>query len=206
MQKYGRTYHLPGSPGATSDDKRMESTSVLEAAGDLVATEKMDGENTTIHAGGTHARSPDSRYHPSRDWMKAFAAGISPHLAPGERIVGEYLFARHAIPYTALPSYFLGFAWITHGRVRTWDETADRFADLGITPVPLLFRGPWRPGLVDDLTTALDLERQEGLVLRTASEFPEPAMPQHMGKWVRSDHVTSETHWMHAEIIRNGLA
>ena len=48
---------------------------------DLVITEKMDGENTTIHNGGTFARSPDSRYHPSRDWLKAFAASISPQSA-----------------------------------------------------------------------------------------------------------------------------
>ncbi|MGM4914062.1 hypothetical protein [Rhizobiales bacterium] len=33
---------------------------------DLLVTENMDGENTTIHRGGSHTRSPDSRYHPSR--------------------------------------------------------------------------------------------------------------------------------------------
>ena len=55
-------------------------------------TEKMDGEDTTIHAGGSHARSPDSRYHPSRDWLKAFAAGVSRQLSEGERIIGENLY------------------------------------------------------------------------------------------------------------------
>jgi len=68
MKKYGRTYHLPISPGATSDDKVMLALDGL-MAGDLVVTEKMDGENTTIHRGGSHPRSPDSRYHPSRDWL-----------------------------------------------------------------------------------------------------------------------------------------
>ncbi|WP_162137080.1 hypothetical protein [Rhizobium sp. CF142] len=33
---------------------------------DLLVTENMDGENTTIHRGGSHTRSPDNRYHPSR--------------------------------------------------------------------------------------------------------------------------------------------
>ncbi len=33
---------------------------------DLLVTENMDGENTIIHRGGSHTRSPDSRYHPSR--------------------------------------------------------------------------------------------------------------------------------------------
>ncbi|XKM42240.1 RNA ligase family protein [Rhizobium ruizarguesonis] len=94
---------------------------------DLVITEKMDGENTTIHRGGSHARSPDSRYHSSRDWLKAFAAGISPQLADGERIVGENLYARHSIGYDDLPSYFLGFAWIIEGEVQSWDLTLARF-------------------------------------------------------------------------------
>lgn len=96
MKKYGRTFHLPISQGATSDDKIMSSLQGLKVD-DLVVTEKMDRENTTIHQGGSHARSPDSRYHPSRDWLKAFAAGISPQLAGDERIVGENLYARHSV-------------------------------------------------------------------------------------------------------------
>lgn len=109
MKKYGRTYHLPMSPGATSDDKVLRSHDGLMVA-DLVITEKMDGENTTLHATGCHARRPDSRYHPSRDWIKAFAAGVSPRLTPDERIVGENLYARHSVVYDALPSFFFGFA------------------------------------------------------------------------------------------------
>ncbi|RAP39594.1 hypothetical protein BYZ73_19735 [Rhodovulum viride] len=56
-KKSGRTVHLPFSPGATSDDKIMSSLEGLMAE-DLVVTEKMDGENTTLHAGGSHARRP----------------------------------------------------------------------------------------------------------------------------------------------------
>lgn len=108
MKKYGRTFHLPSSPGVTSDDKIMRSLSGLMVE-DLVVTEKMDGENTTIHSAGSHARSPDSRYHPSRDWLKAFAAGLSPYLRPGERIIGENLYARHSVAYDALPSFFPWF-------------------------------------------------------------------------------------------------
>lgn len=204
MQKYGRTFHLPLSPGATSDDKIMSSLDGLMAE-DLVVTEKMDGENTTIHAGGTHARSPDSRYHPSRDWLKAFAAGISPDLTPGERIVGENLYARHSVAYHALPSYFLGFAWIVGDEIQAWDLTLARFEELGIRPVPTLYRGPYRTGLFDELAKALDLTKQEGFVARTANSFLESDMPTRMGKFVRKGHVQSETHWMKAELIPNGL-
>ncbi|WP_026352209.1 RNA ligase family protein [Yoonia vestfoldensis] len=205
MKKYGRTYHLPISPGATSDDKIMSSLEALMVQ-DIVVTEKMDGENTTIHAGGTHARSPDSRYHPSRDWLKAFAAGISPSLTEGERIVGENLYARHSVAYDALPSYFLGFAWIVGDEVQSWDLTQARFKDLGVQPVPTLYRGPYRPSLFDDLTAALDLTRQEGFVARDASSFAEADMSIRMGKYVREGHVVSETHWMKSALVPNRLA
>ena len=206
MKKYGRTYHLPMSPGATSDDKIMSDLSQLYAADEVVITEKMDGENTTIHARGCHARSPDSRYHPSRDWMKAFAAAISPNLSADERIVGEYLFARHTIGYNALPSYFMGFAWIVGDRVQSWDDTPAKFADIGIVSVPTLYRGPFSDQVLEATIEQLDLETQEGFVVRATSAFQEREMPTHMGKYVRADHVESEKHWMQMEIVRNGLA
>lgn len=205
MKKYGRTFHLPISPGATSDDKIMSLLDGL-MVDDLVVTEKMDGENTTIHAGGSHARSPDSRYHPSRDWLKAFAAGISPRLAQNERIVGENLDARHSVAYDALPSYSLGFAWIVGDDVQSWERTLARFGELGIQPVPTLYRGPYRPTLFDDLAQALDLTRQEGFVVCIAGSFQERDIPIRVGKYVRAGHVQSETHWMKAELVANRLA
>ena len=205
MKKYGRTFHLPFSPGATSDDKIMSSLDGL-MVDDLVVTEKMDGENTTIHANGSHARSPDSRYHPSRDWLKAFAAGISPFLADGERIVGENLYAHHSVYYSALPSYFLGFSWIVGDEVQSWDLTLARFEELGILPVPTLYRGPYHATLFDHLMQTIDLTTQEGFVARTAASFAEAEMPVKMGKYVREGHVQSKTHWMKAELIPNRLS
>lgn len=205
MKKYGRTYHLPFSPGATNDDKIMPSCDGLMVT-DIVVTEKMDGENTTIHADGMHARSPDSRYHPSRDWLKAYAAGVSPYLSAKERIVGENVYARHSIAYHALPSYFLGFAWIVAGEIQAWDETLDRFLELGIQPVPTLYRGPYEPGLFEDIARKIDPDTQEGFVVRVASAFSESAMPQYVGKYVREGHVQSEVHWTKTELVPNQLA
>jgi hypothetical protein len=206
-KKYGRTYHLPGSPGATSDDKILKSLSVFEQDGgiDVVATEKMDGENTTIYTGGTHARSVDGRYHPSRDRMKAFAAGISPMLEPNERIVGEYLYARHSITYEGLPHFFMGFAWIVNEVIQSWDDTIQKFEELGITPVPLLWRGQFDARQIDTLVASLDLEHQEGLVVRAAAAFTEDQMATHMGKFVREGHVQTDKHWMHQEITPNSF-
>lgn len=205
MKKYGRTFHLPISPGVGNDDKIIPDLNHLKGAGEVVFTEKMDGENTTIFAGGCHARSPDSGYHASRDWMKAYAAGISPSLASDERIIGEYLFARHSVSYDDLPSYFLGFAWIIGDEVRGWDETTTRFKELGIKPVPVLRRGQFDDATIKSVLEALDFENQEGFVVRSVSSFVESDMATHIAKYVREGHVQSDTHWTKAEIVKNGL-
>lgn len=205
MKKYGRTFHLPISLGATSDDKIMSSLEGL-MVDDLLITEKMDGENTTIHSAGTHARSPNSRYHPSRDWLKAFAAGISPQLKFGERIVGENLYAKHSVGYEEFPSYFVGFSWIVGNDIQPWDATLKRFSELGITPVSTLYRGPFAEGLFESVAERLDLVKQEGFVARDAAGFKEADMPARMGKYVRANHVQSETHWMKSELVPNRLA
>ncbi|MDE4190498.1 RNA ligase family protein [Phaeobacter gallaeciensis] len=204
--KYGRTFHLPSSPGATKDDKIMSDLSQLLASSEVIATEKMDGENTTIFSDGCHPRSPDARYHPSRDWMKAFAAGVSPQLAPDERVVGEYVYARHSIAYEALPTYFMGFAWILGDTIQSWEDTQARLSELGISSVPELFRGPFSTTLVDQLVAQMDFDRQEGFVIRTTGSFTEAEMATHLGKYVRADHVQSDIHWMKAELVKNGLA
>lgn len=204
MKKYGRTFHLPISPGATSDDKIMSSVQGLMVP-DLLVTEKMDGENTTIHRHGTHARSPDSRYHPSRDWLKGFAACISPKLEENERIIGENLFAKHSIAYDALTSYFMGFSLIIGDEVQSWDLTLRRFNFLGVTPVPTLYRGPFRNDLFKELAASLNPSKQEGFVVRIAGPFREADMQICMGKYVRAGHVQSETHWMQAELTPNRL-
>lgn len=205
-KKYGRTYHLPISQGTSSDDKVLNDLSALRNASEVVFTEKMDGENTTIFSGGCHPRSPDAGYHPSRDWMKAFAASISPALEDNERIIGEYLFARHSIAYESLESYFLGFGWIRDQKFQSWDQTELRFRELGIHSVPVLYRGEFTDESVASIISGLDFSRQEGFVVRSAASFSEDQMKSHLAKYVRSGHVESETHWMKGEIVKNGLA
>lgn len=54
--KYPRTYHLPFSPGTTSDDRF--ATDFSEIIGKpIVITEKLDGENCGMNKYGVFARS-----------------------------------------------------------------------------------------------------------------------------------------------------
>ena len=60
--------------------------------------------------------------------------------------------------------------------------------------------------LFEDTAASLDRTKQEGFVVRIADAFLEAEMPVRMGKYVRDNHVQSETHWMQSELIANRLA
>ena len=202
--KYPRTPHLPWSPGVTSDDVRCVNTIAFEGK-EVVITEKMDGENTTLYNDHCHARSIDSRHHPSRDWVKQFHASIRHDIPDNWRICGENLFAQHSIIYRDLQSYFYGFSlWDEHNRCASWDDTLVWFEMLGITPAPVLYRGLWDENICKALS--FDIQKVEGYVVRTGQAFAFNDFANNMAKWVRPHHVQTNKHWMQAEIIPNQLA
>lgn len=207
LRKYPRTPHLPWSPGATSDDVYLNDTSNFEGR-EIVVTEKLDGENTTIHPGGTHARSLDSAAHPSRTHMRALAGQIA-HELPGDfRIVGENVYATHSIHYTALPAYFLVFG-VQSGNVSlAWDDVAGYASMLGLPTVPVLYRGPWNEDAVCACYTGVSLcgGEQEGYVVRLAEAFDLDDFGTSVAKFVRKGHVTTDEHWMSKSVWPNELA
>ncbi|WP_406093628.1 RNA ligase family protein [Streptomyces sp. NBC_01013] len=202
---YPRTPHLPWSPGATSDDVRLADLAGLTGS-EVVVTEKMDGENTTLYADGLHARSLDSAHHPSRGWVKALQSRIGPRIPAGWRICGENMFARHSIPYEDLASHFYGFS-VWDGEVcLNWDRSVDFLRDLGVPAPPVLWRGVFDSRAEKTLRALKpDTGRQEGYVVRPVEAFPAAAFGRRVAKWVRPGHVTTDTHWMHAAVVENGL-
>ena len=202
--KYPRTPHLPWSPGATSDDV----WSVAEFEGQsIVVTEKMDGENTTMYRDHIHARSIDSRHHESRSWVKAMHQRIAHMIPEGWRICGENCFAKHSIGYNDLPSYFMVFSiWDEHNTCLSWDDMLEWSQLLELDVVSTLYEGPWDEAGIRNLSSALDLEKQEGYVVRTRGGFAYEAFSLHLAKWVRANHVTSDKHWMHQQVVPNGLS
>ena len=215
--KYPRTYHLPTSPGLQNDDRRLPDISIFDGR-IVVVNEKYDGEGTTMTPEKTYPRSPDGRYHPSRDLMKAFHASKKSEIPDGWRISGEYLYARHSIPYTiangnALPSWFMGFGvWDEHNVLLDWKQTLEIFQMLDIAPVRTLYHGVYYPNLVEDIAKTIDPERQEGFVMRVEDRIPYPDGPgdqgrffQAIAKWVRKNHVQTDQHWMSGPIVPNEL-
>ncbi|MCF2528275.1 RNA ligase family protein [Yinghuangia soli] len=199
---YPRTAHLPWSPGASSDDVRAGDLSGL-AGREVVVTEKLDGENTTLYADGLHARSLDSAHHPSRAWVKGLQGRVGPGIPDGWRVCGENMYARHSLAYDDLDSWFYGFSVWAGDHCLGWDRTVAFLRRLGVPTPPVLWRGTFDERALRALR--LDTARQEGFVVRTVDGFPRAEFGRRVAKWVRARHVQTDAHWMFAEVVENGL-
>lgn len=203
--KYPRTPHLSFSPGINEDDVKLDRHSIFNNC-QVVVTEKLDGENTTLYRDYIHARSLDSRHHPSRAWVKALQASICLEIPEGWRICGENLYARHAIAYQDLSSYFYLFSvWNENNCCLGWSETEEWAAMLGLELPVVLYRGIWNEDKIKAIAENIDLEKCEGFVVRNIEPFPYQDFSNNVAKWVRSNHVQTDTHWMHREVIPNRL-
>ncbi|MYS85513.1 RNA ligase family protein [Embleya scabrispora] len=199
---YPRTPHVPWSPGAGADDVRAADLSGLRGR-EVVVTEKLDGENTTLYPDGLHARSLDSAHHPSRTWVKALQGRIGARIPAGWRICGENMYARHSIGYDALASWFYGFSVWKGDRCLDWDESVRFLRGLGVPTPPVLWRGTFDERALRAIR--LDPTRREGFVVRSVEGFERADFGRRVAKWVRRGHVRTDTHWMHAEVVANGL-
>jgi hypothetical protein len=206
--KYPRTLHLPASKGTTSDDKIMSQVALKTLMkNELIITEKMDGENTTLTRDYHHARSVDSCHHERNDWLTNFWSGIRYNIPDDFRICGENLYALHSIKYTNLQSYFLGFSIWEGSRCLSWYDTQEWFVLLGIISVPVI---DMIPGLqlevkVKQLEHTMDFTRKEGFVVRSSGSFDYSEFQNNVAKYVRCDHVQTDKHWTASSIEQNLL-
>lgn len=201
--KYPRTTHVPWSQSADADDVILPDTRIWDGH-EVVVTEKLDGENTSLYRDYLHARSVDNRYHPSRDWIKGYHGSIRYLIPEGYRICGENMYAEHSIRYENLESYFYVFSvWNDQNFALSWDETVEWAALLGAPTPAVLYRGLWDEKQIQDLK--IDTEQVEGYVVRPVAGFAYSEFGQRVGKWVRSKHVRTSEHWMHQPVVPNGL-
>lgn len=202
--KYPRTFHLPFSPGITSDDKVISSLEAFEGR-EIVITEKMDGENTTIYSDSTtHARSIDSKYHPSRSWVKNYAASLDLSQWFSYRFCGESMFAKHSIHYKNLSSYFYLFNIWDEKTCFNWKSTKQIAKMIGLDLVPILYEGPYDLLYIKSLANTLR-DDQEGFVMRVVDYIHLDQWSIQVAKWVRPNHVQTDEHWMSQSIVKNIL-
>jgi hypothetical protein len=203
--KHPRIAHLPWSGHADDGDLRTTSVSTLVGR-EVVVLEKRDGENTTLYCDHHHARSVMSGAHPSRSKISALHAAVAAWIAPDMRICGENVSAVHSLRYHALRSIFEVFSAWRGDMCLGWDNTEELAHDIGLSVVPVLWRGTWDDALVRSIdVTRLAGDPCEGYVVRpagsfTASEFADVVLK------LRAVRVTSDEHWMHKRVEWNCVA
>lgn len=200
--KYFRTYHLPYSPGATSDDKIAKSVdSVIGVP--IIISEKMDGENNSLTNRGTYARShADFTISPWSEEVRKIQRSIGNYLHEGLFLFGEGMAGIHSIEYQRLTSYFYLFGVNDNDFWLSWDEVKEYSFLLDIPTVPVLFEGIINneKELESIVNNLVSKESQlggllEGIVIRTQDGFRTEDTDKKILKWVRKDHVTTDTHW-----------
>lgn len=202
LYKYARTFHLPWSPGATNDDKILESLGCFQGK-NVIVSWKNDGENSTLYKDYSHARSLDSVHHESRDWLKAFHSTFKNDIPEGWRICGENLFAQHSIRYENLKSFFYAFSiWNEDNFCLSWKESLEWFELLGIEPVEVIYSGKFD----EQYLRSIDIGCEEGFVVRNSDSFHYNDFSKNVAKYVRANFVPgSEEHWSHRKVIPNKL-
>lgn len=206
--KYPKTLHFPWSPGLQNDDRLMPLEDVVSnfSGNEVVITEKLDGENTSMYRNVIHARSLDSSDHPSRSWVKALHGQIRHEIPEGWRICGENVFAYHSIFYRHLETYFFVFSiWNEKNEALSWDETEDYCNLFGLQTVPVLFRGEFNLKAVQNFGNSLDLNTQEGYVVRNTRSFEYSDFQKNIAKYVRHNHIQTDQHWMSKPVVKNLL-
>jgi hypothetical protein len=206
LVKYQRTKHLPNSLSVQNDDKILKDLTPLMNEEECVYLIKLDGENTNMYPHAMHARSRTYSYHPSRTWILKKHAEMCFDIPENWRICGENMFAKHSIAYDDLESYFYIFSiWNEKNNALSWDETEYWAKLFGFPTVEVLHRGKFSLDTVNDIVNGFDLDKQEGLVVRPAREFAFSEFSTLVAKWVRNNHVQTNKHWAHQEVVKNLL-
>jgi len=193
--KYPRTYHCPTSENLQNDDRKIETMDTLWGRS-VVITEKLDGENYSLHSDRVHARSEEGEFHPWQSTVKAMWGGIR-HLIPDHiQICGENIYAKHSIYYDRLNAFYYVFNVIDKERnvFLSVDECLTWCERLGLEYVPILehrlllapYEMPKKSAFGDEI---------EGYVIRVVEEFSVEDYDKFCCKAVRKNHVRTTEHW-----------
>lgn len=193
--KYPRTFHLPWSGKISADDRVVDDVDAMFSGRQVVVTAKMDGSNTTWYRDGLHGRSINGRHRPEQELVRAMHGAIAHDIPENWRVCGEDLYARHAIHYQHLASYFQVFSiWDDKNACLPWDETVEWATLLGLRTVPVLCHGLWDKlsGFVQSMNLdVLSGDPCEGYVVRLTDGFRYRDFRRSVAKYVRPDHVAA---------------
>jgi hypothetical protein len=202
--KQPRTFHLPWSEGATSDDKFIESLVGFKDH-TIQITLKMDGETTSAYSDGfTHARALDSGIKDEgQAWFKQYWLNklySTQHFNDWLHIKGESLYWEHSLQYTEAVHAFQVFAvWCENQKnrfvLKSTDFIEDTIAELGLHSVPVVYNGKFDQRMLEKFHETLDLSKVEGYVVRVCNDITLENFSRQVAKFVRKGHVQTDQHW-----------
>ena len=218
--KYPRTPHITGSRVQAGDeDLNRIAREVLQGL-PIVVEEKLDGSNCGISFDACGSLTLQSRGHALtggaregqfdlfKRWASHHRATIRQLLGTRYVMYGEWLYARHTIPYDQLPHFFLEFdvldreegVFLSTGRRRAL------LAGSPIVSIPVLAEGK-----VAELESYLSKSRCSSSEVMEGLYIKHEADGKVMGryKFVRTSFLqlveNSGEHWMDRPIKPNGL-
>lgn len=219
--KYPTTPYLHISPQWRKSSDMKDEDAFLENADHLlnvplVITTKMDGSNVQITKDHIAARNGTSAEHKSFDFIKALHARQYGMLIPdGIEIFGEWLYAKHSIHYDgniSLPNYLQIFGVYDMNRRLwgSWDDVEKMANILGVPTVPVVkfvsYEKEWQfVNEISKIAQTIINQGHEGIVIRINYPFHFGQFSDHIAKYVRANHVQTDTHWREEQITKNIL-
>lgn len=186
--KAPRTPHLPWSAGRGPGEFELTEKELEGWGGrEVVVTLKLDGALASIYHGGyVHGRRVTTFEATEGDRIKSLAAEVGWDLPTGFRVVGASLSptTRNLSPHPR--GFFPVFSVWRAGECLPWSETLEWAELLGLTTPPVLYQGPWQPGVIRTLDWAgFEGGPMDGYVVRPAGSFSLREYRSQVGKFVR---------------------
>lgn len=225
ITKFPRTTHLINL-GAVSSDDIVKDDWKEDLKGNIVIEEKIDGANMGFSLDYDRNLQVQNRSHyvnysshaqfrPLKIWLERNGEIIRRLLDLDSKfperyiLYGEWVAAKHSIPYASLPDYFMAFDFFDRKtQTFTSREYLSRMLEgTSIHQVPLIESTDQitRSQLLAYMTRQSNYYNGliEGVYVRFEDE--KRAVTKDRGKIVRSDFIAGNEHWTKADMQMNGL-
>lgn len=224
FHKFPHTPHLIWlGEGMPREDKVLKPAEAKEfLAGEVIVEEKVDGANLGLSLGPDGRVRAQSRgnylapgrshaqWNPLWPWLAERRGLLEEGLRGGLILFGEWCYARHSVPYDALPDWFLGFDIfeITPGRFWSVDRRNAWLHECKLASVPEVKRGRFHLKQVSALLSTSSighaamegvyLRREHGGWLQSRAKVVSAAFTQQIGQhWTRRPLVPNQIAFAH---------
>jgi atypical dual specificity phosphatase len=218
--KFPRTRHLANLGSATRDDLLLSKEEIKSFLNTLVyVEEKIDGANLGISikdyklVAQNRSHYVNSGYHAQfkllDQWLMDHSADLWTILEDENHILyGEWVYAKHSIPYDNLPDYFIAFDLYdkAEGRFYSRERLEAKLEGTSIKLIPIIKHDKFKSDadlvkLVHNKSKFYDGEI-EGLYVRRCND----RWLEERAKIVRSDFICGDDHWSKGILTKNKLA